>query len=110
MTKVRKQVADLVRRRADNHCEYCQSHQDFLMSRLQIDHITPVAKGGSNDDINLCLACDACNGYKGQKIGGIDPVSGSFIQFLTRAGNSGMIISSGVRTETKLLVSLHVEE
>jgi hypothetical protein len=49
------------------------------MSRLQIDHIVPVAKGGSDDEVNLCLACDMCNGYKWQKSGGIDSTSGSFV-------------------------------
>jgi hypothetical protein len=79
MTKVSNQVATFVRRRADNRCEYCQSHQDLMMSKLQIDHILPVAKGGSNDEANLSLACDMCNGYKWQKVGGVDPISGIFV-------------------------------
>jgi hypothetical protein len=31
----RQQVQD----RAGNRCEYCLSHQDYTMGRLQIDHI-----------------------------------------------------------------------
>ena len=60
-------------------CEYCLSHQDLVMGRLQIDHIQPLAKGGSNDEANLCLACELCNQYKWTKTGGIDPESGEII-------------------------------
>jgi hypothetical protein len=35
-----------VRERAGNRCEYCLSHQDYTMGRLQIDHIQPTVKGG----------------------------------------------------------------
>ena len=37
-----------VRQRAGNRCEYCLSHQDYIMGRLQIDHIQPLAKGGAS--------------------------------------------------------------
>ena len=62
-----------VRERAGNRCEYCLSHQDYVMGRLQIDHIQPVAKGGSDGDDNLCLACELCNQHKWTKTHGIDP-------------------------------------
>jgi hypothetical protein len=62
-----------VRQRAGNRCEYCQSHQDYLMGWLQIDHFLPVSKGGSNDDANLCLACELCNQYKWNQTAAIDP-------------------------------------
>lgn len=39
-----------VRQRAGNRCEYCLSHQDYIMGRLQIDHIQPLAKGGVNTE------------------------------------------------------------
>lgn len=53
-----------VRERAKNRCEYCLSHQDYIMGWLQVDHILPVAKGGANTADNLCLACELCNQYK----------------------------------------------
>ena len=46
------------------------------MGRLQIDHIFPEAKGGTDDEENLCLACELCNQYKWTKIEGVDPLTG----------------------------------
>ena len=44
-------------------CVYCgQSKPDVV---LHVDHIKPVAKGGTNDRSNLVTACSACNGGKG---------------------------------------------
>lgn len=53
-----------VRATAKNRCEYCLSHQDYLMGWLQVDHIYPLSKGGTDNDENLCLACELCNQYK----------------------------------------------
>jgi len=68
-----------IRQRAENRCEYCLSHQDYIMGRLQIDHIQPVAKGGANTEDNLCLACELCNQYKWTQIEAIDPESGELV-------------------------------
>jgi HNH endonuclease len=68
-----------VRQRAGNRCEYCQSHQDYLMGWLQIDHFLPVSKGGSNEDENLCLACELCNQYKWNQTEAIDPESQNIV-------------------------------
>ncbi len=65
-----------VRERADNRCEYGLSYQDYVMGRLQIDHIQPVAKGGSDHKDNLCLACELCNQHKWAKTHGVDPDTG----------------------------------
>ena len=62
-----------VRQRAGNRCEYCLSHQNYVMGWLQIDHIQPVSKGGSDSGENLCLACELCNQYKWTQTKGIDP-------------------------------------
>jgi hypothetical protein len=45
------------------------------MGWLQVDHVQPVAKGGSDDFENLCLACELCNQYKWTKVDGADPVT-----------------------------------
>jgi 5-methylcytosine-specific restriction endonuclease McrA len=42
-------------------CSYCGSKD----VPLQIEHIQPRAKGGTNRISNLCLACESCNTAKG---------------------------------------------
>jgi 5-methylcytosine-specific restriction endonuclease McrA len=44
-------------------CTYCGKEN----IPLQIEHIVPHAKGGSNRISNLCLACEKCNLAKGTK-------------------------------------------
>lgn len=44
-------------------CSYCGKEN----SPLQIEHIVPRAKGGTNRVSNLCLACEKCNLTKGTK-------------------------------------------
>ena len=73
MTTISQTTRQRVRHRALNRCEYCQSHQDYVMGRLQIDHVLPIAKGGSDSLDNLCLACELCNQYKWTKTDGVDP-------------------------------------
>ncbi|MEM7029691.1 MAG: HNH endonuclease signature motif containing protein [Chloroflexota bacterium] len=79
MSDIPETVRQYVRERAKNRCEYCLSHQDYVMGRLQIDHVHPLSKDGSNDDDNLCLACELCNQYKWAKTHGLDPESGEFV-------------------------------
>lgn len=46
-------------------CQYCgKSSPDVI---LEIDHIEPVASGGTNDSINLVTACFDCNRGKGKR-------------------------------------------
>ena len=43
---------------------------------LEIDHIIPRARGGSDAEDNLWLSCRACNLFKGQQTHGRDPLTG----------------------------------
>src|SRR4028119_504269 len=45
----------------DRKCAYC----GVTDTPLQVEHIHPKAKGGSNRISNLCLACEKCNIKKG---------------------------------------------
>lgn len=72
-------IKERVRQRAKNRCEYCLSHQEYILGRLQIDHIQPVAKGGTNTEDNLCLACELCNQYKWTQTESIDSESGEVV-------------------------------
>ena len=69
-----------VRNSARNRCGYCLSPQYLVMARLEIEHIIPISKGGSNDESNLWLACPLCNGYKSDKTTGVDPETGDTVK------------------------------
>jgi 5-methylcytosine-specific restriction endonuclease McrA len=73
MTRIPDDIRAQVRQRAGDRCEYCLSQQDYVMGRLQIDHIQPVAKGGTDSADNLCLACELCNQYKWTQTKAHDP-------------------------------------
>jgi len=79
MSSVSETIRQRVRQRAENRCEYCLSYQDYIMGRLQIDHIQPLAKGGDDTEDNLCLACELCNQYKWAQTQGSDPQSGEIV-------------------------------
>lgn len=46
-------------------CRYCKT----TSGPFHIDHIKPLARGGSNRDENLCVACAPCNFAKAAKVG-----------------------------------------
>lgn len=79
MSFLTKALRQRIRRRAGNRYEYCLSHQDYIMGRLQIDHIQPLAKGGTNTEDNLCLACELCNQYKWMQTEFIDSESDELV-------------------------------
>lgn len=48
----------------DGACYYCSTditHYSKRHNSLEVDHIKPVSRGGSDDESNLCAACRACN-------------------------------------------------
>ena len=42
------------------------------MSKLEIEHIVPKSKGGTDTEENLWLSCGLCNRYKGSQTEGFD--------------------------------------
>jgi hypothetical protein len=65
-----------VRARAGDRCGYCLSPQRYVLGRLEIEHIVPTARGGSDDEDNLWLSCRLCNNFKGAQGDGLDPDTG----------------------------------
>lgn len=61
-----------IRQLAKNRCGYCLSQQEFVWDILEIDHIIPLAKGGSDNEENLWLICSTCNSAKYNKTEGFD--------------------------------------
>jgi hypothetical protein len=80
MSSQKDNLRALIRQRAGNRCEYCLSHQDYIMGWLQVDHIYPLAKGGEDSEENFCLSCELCNQYKWTKTEELDPQSGVNVQ------------------------------
>lgn len=62
-----------VRRAAKDRCGYCLAYQDYVLGRLEIEHIIPTASGGSDDESNLWLACRLYNMHKGVQTHAVDP-------------------------------------
>ena len=50
-------------RRQNNTCAYCGNRK--TAGTLEIDHVVPVVRGGSNDKSNLQVICAPCNQRKG---------------------------------------------
>lgn len=73
--RISKKVRDNITTQAKNRCGYCLAPQELLATRLEIDHIIPISKGGKSSEENLWLSCSACNMYKASKVEAIDPIS-----------------------------------
>lgn len=61
-----------VRERADNRCGYCLTQQKYVPWSLELEHVIPRAKGGSDDEDNIWLACRSCNLFKADQTEAID--------------------------------------
>ena len=66
----------LVTERAGARCEYCRAPQIITGTTYHIEHITPSARGGSDDLANLALCCVTCNGHKSDHTTGTDSETG----------------------------------
>jgi len=66
-------LRQLVRRRADNCCEYCTLRQEQEPLPFHIEHVTPRQHGGKDSAENLALACHHCNLHKGTNLSCLDP-------------------------------------
>lgn len=69
-------LQSIIREHADNRCGYCLSHQQYVPLKLEIEHIIPKSRGGSDDESNLWLACRSCNLHKSNQITALDPLTG----------------------------------
>ena len=67
-----RELAELVWRRAGGRCEYCQVSQAYDRLPFEIDHIIAKKHRGPTRASNLCLACFACNSFKGPNLSGRD--------------------------------------
>ena len=63
----------LVAARARHRCEYCRAPEAFFNSAFEVEHITSLARSGTDDEWNLALSCRACNGKKHVATTALDP-------------------------------------
>ena len=61
--------------RAGNRCEYCGLSQLGQEATFHVDHVQPLAAGGTTVLENLALACVSCSLRKGARQTGNDPES-----------------------------------
>lgn len=76
---VNRELDARIRNDAQHRCGYCLSPQHLVMARLEIEHIIPLAKGGTDDEQNLWLACPLCNGHKSDKTHAHDPETDTIV-------------------------------
>lgn len=74
-----KHVRRQVREDARQRCGYCLTPRRFTAKKLHVEHIIPIAAGGSSNADNLWLACDLCNSYKGARTHATDPLTGQTV-------------------------------
>lgn len=60
---VRRVMTPKILAKYNYQCQMCGNREN-----LQIDHILPLAKGGSNDESNLQVLCRHCNSSKGSQV------------------------------------------
>jgi hypothetical protein len=77
---VNRALAQTVRERAGERCEYCRIPHSALPLPFQIDHIIAEQHEGKTESANLAFACPHCNRYKGSNIAGFDPESGQLVR------------------------------
>lgn len=69
MSKKRKDIGSKLRfevfKRDSFTCQYCGGKAPDII--LNIDHIEPISKGGTNDITNLITSCFKCNSGKGDR-------------------------------------------
>ena len=55
-----------VKMRDDLTCQIC--NEEFEEDELEVDHILPYSAGGSNEEYNLMVLCEECNGNKSARL------------------------------------------
>ena len=65
---------------AGHRCEYCHAPEAVFNFPFEVEHIVPIARGGTSNEANLALACRSCNLHKAIHLSGEDPQSGEMVR------------------------------
>jgi len=76
---VSSSVREQVEKRARHRCEYCQTIMESSTERFEMEHVIPQSKGGQSLLENLALSCRGCNGFKHNKMEGIDSLTNCIV-------------------------------
>jgi hypothetical protein len=79
MAYISETTRQRVREAFADRCAYCQCSQSYVYGKLEIEHIYPESRGGTNEEVNLCLACRTCNLFKSDQVEAVDPLTGSSV-------------------------------
>ena len=99
-------------------CGYCQSSQRYVLGLLEIDHIIPKARGGTDEEANLWLACRMCNSFKNTQVTARDPLSGRRVRLFNPRrqrwsrhffwGEDGTRFSGGRHVAVRTVIALQL--
>jgi len=76
-SRLSSQQKTAVKQRAQDCCEYCWSQEAYSPDTFSVEHIVPLARGGTNDANNLANACQGCNNRKFVSTEAIDSLTGA---------------------------------
>jgi hypothetical protein len=79
MPKIPAKLRAQIRQRDGDRCAYCHTPEALTVTPLELDHIIPLSVGGRTELENLCLACPACNRFKGSSEVAHDPITGEYV-------------------------------
>jgi hypothetical protein len=79
-SRIPEAVRACVRAAAGNRCGYCLARQEYVPWSLDVEHIVPRTKGGTDDEENLWLACRSCNLHKADQTHSRDPFTGRLVR------------------------------
>ncbi|HEV8718949.1 MAG TPA: HNH endonuclease signature motif containing protein [Candidatus Binatia bacterium] len=82
MNLTKAEIQREVESRAGHRCEYCRRHQALQGASFPVEHIVPIALGGTDDLDNLAWACPGCNLKKSNRVTAVDPATGADVRLL----------------------------
>ncbi len=78
-TYIPKALRELVAAQGRYRCGYCLTQARVVGVPMDVEHIIPEALGGPTEEANLWLACALCNKHKGDRVTGVDPLTGEIV-------------------------------
>lgn len=63
--KIGAKLTGKIYREQEGRCAYCAKELDYC---YHVEHIRPLAVGGTNKESNLCISCPECNLLAGAKV------------------------------------------